>query len=620
MTSLIILSPLIGFALISLFLFRWKKLCGWISVGSLLIPFVLIVQLFMQMQSNPSSFPQVISVPWISIMGLHFELGLLFDQLSILMGLLVSGVGSLIFIFSMGYMEEDKGYSRFFAYLALFASAMLGIVFSNNFVQTFIFWELVGLASYLLIGFWFSKDSAADASKKAFLVNRVGDFGFILGILFLWFLSDPTGVSRTVDFAGLAQSIPTQVQLGVISSGAILLAGLLILCGVIGKSAQLPLHVWLPDAMEGPTPVSALIHAATMVAAGVYLLARTFFIFTISEELLTIVAIIGGLSAITAATMAVCQSDIKRVLAFSTMSQLGFMVLAMGLAGPVSGMYHLLTHGFFKALLFLGSGCIIHAVHTQNLFEMGGLSKKMPITTLTFLIGTLALCGLFPTSGFFSKEEILTLAHGHSMLAFIVVLGTTFLTSFYMGRVFSLTFLGPQRKPSDIHESPFILLFPLIVLSFFSIFAGFFGIPELLGRAAHESHHGTEGNFLALISTGVILFGLISSYLIYGRKTQSQDPLSKGLGPLYTLFERKYFIDEIYNFYVSKIQQPFARLCDITNEWIAIKALSHWTGIVVYQVGNVSRKLLTGNVQTYALILAVQIVVIFTLVVILFKL
>lgn len=600
MYPFIILSPFLAFALISLFLQSRRRLSAWIATGSILVSFILIAKLFLALFGIGAP-PEEIRMTWLALPGLSFEMGILIDRLSILMGLLVSGVGSLIFLYSMGYMEEDPGASRYFAYLALFAASMLGIVFSPNFIQIFVFWELVGLASYLLIGFWFAKDAAADAGKKAFMVNRAGDFGFILGIIFLWFLSDPIGVNRTLDFARLASILPS------IPESTLFIAGLLIFCGVVGKSAQFPLHVWLPDAMEGPTPVSALIHAATMVAAGVYLLARAFFLFTLSNELLLVIAVTGALTAFMAASMAVAENDIKRVLAYSTVSQLGFMVLAMGLSGPVSGMYHLLTHGFFKALLFLGAGCLIHTLHTQNLFELGGLAKRMPVTTISFLIGTFALCGLFPTSGFFSKEEILMLAFQKSPVLFTAAITTVFLTSFYMGRLFTLAFLGPERKPGAAHEAPFVMTLPVAILAILSLFGGYFGIPELLG----ETHHPESSLRITLISSGVVLAGLAGAFLVYGRKLRLEDPLARGLGPVHALLVKKYFMDDLYDFYVLKIQQPVAQFLELTNQWFVIKGLSNLSGEAVFRIGNLTRKLLTGNVQSYAFILVLQIVVVF---------
>ncbi|MBI4970425.1 MAG: NADH-quinone oxidoreductase subunit L [Candidatus Omnitrophica bacterium] len=612
MYSLIIASPFIAFVLISLFLQRFRLLSALVATASLLVSFGLILKLFLAVLGHENA-PAELTASWIALPGIDFQIGLLFDRLSILMGLLVSGVGSLIFIFSFGYMKGDPGFSRFFAFLSFFAAAMLGIVFATNFIQIFIFWELVGLASYLLIGFWFAKDAAADAGKKAFLVNRVGDFGFILGIIFLWYLSDPTtaGAHRTLNFAQLAAVIPGSLAAGTITASAILGAGLLIFCGIVGKSAQFPLHVWLPDAMEGPTPVSALIHAATMVAAGVYLLARVFFIFTLSHPLLEVVALIGGVTAFMAATMAVVEKDIKRILAYSTMSQLGFMVMAMGLSSPVAGMYHLLTHGFFKALLFLGAGAVIHAVHTQNIFDMGGLAKKMPVTAITFFIGTFALAGLFPTSGFFSKEEILTAAFDKSHFLFAVSLITVFLTSFYMGRLVTLAFFGTARNHHDVQEAPAVMTLPLIVLASFSLVGGYLHIPEhLVGSWPMEFFRNIDAAIIiTFISSGVVIAGLLISFLMY-RKNRTEDPLAKGLGPAYPLLTRKYFIDDLYNFYVLKIQQPFAALCEKANQLFVIKGLTNLTGEGLFLLGSLTRKALTGNVQTYTLYLAFQVLVI----------
>ncbi|MBI4398957.1 MAG: NADH-quinone oxidoreductase subunit L [Candidatus Omnitrophica bacterium] len=607
----ILLAPFLAFVTIALFTRRFRSLSALMAIGGLGISFALILKLFLSLLTT-GALPEPVEFSWLDLPGIHFGIGLLFDRLSILMGLLVSGVGTLIFIFSTGYMEDDPGYSRFFAYLSLFAVAMLGIVFSTNLIQTFLFWELVGLASYLLIGFWFEKNQAADAAKKAFMTNRVGDFGLMLGILLIWFVSGQalgSAEGRTVEFAQLARILPEGFASGTISGSVFFIAGLLIFCGVAGKSAQFPLHVWLPDAMEGPTPVSALIHAATMVAAGVYLMARIFFLFILSGELLQVVAAMGLLTALLGASLALMESDIKRVLAYSTMSQLGLMVMAMGLAYPVAGMYHLLTHGFFKALLFLGAGCVIHATHRQNIFELGGLFKRMPVTSMAFLMGMFALAGLFPFSGFFSKEEILQAALETSRFWFVGAEATTFLTAFYMGKLVWMVFLGHEKNHGETHEAPLVMTLPVMVLSFFSLAAGYFQIPELLGQASGETRTAHFGP-VAFISTAVVLVGLFASFFLYGLKKPAYEPLEKRLGPLGRLFARKFFIDDLYNFYVAKIQQPFAELCDRANELFVIKGLGHLAGRGLYQLGSLMKKSLTGNVQTYISVVVVQILII----------
>ena len=371
---LTLFAPLVATVLITLFTRRWKGLSAMLSIGAILLGFVLSLRLFALLAFHGQQhWPHTIQ--WLTIGNVRIEFGMTTDALSILMLLVVTGVGSAIHIYSLGYMKGDPGFSRFFACLSLFTFSMLGIVLANNFIQIFIFWELVGVSSYLLIGFWFEKPSAAEAGKKAFLVNRIGDFGMMLGILLLW------SYAGTFNFAELQQRLPS---LG-LSAGTLALIGTLIFCGAVGKSAQFPLHVWLPDAMEGPTPVSALIHAATMVAAGVYMLCRVFFLLAPSETALTLIAWIGGITAIMAATIAIAQNDIKRILAYSTLSQLGYMVMAVGLGGPTQAMFHLTTHAFFKALLFLGAGSVILALHhEQDIWKMGGLWKKTPITFWTF--------------------------------------------------------------------------------------------------------------------------------------------------------------------------------------------------------------------------------------------
>ena len=423
---IVLLLPLLAVLLTTLFTRRDGRLSAMISIVAVSLSFLVSIGLFVMMhriaEETGAKMATSSALDWISIPGIdgfNIELGLLLDPLSLLMLLVVTGVGAAIHVYSYGYMQHDPGMARYFTCLSLFTFSMLGIVLANNFVMMFIFWELVGVSSYLLIGFWHEKPSAADAAKKAFITNRLGDFGFILGILVIWLATQ-----GDLKFDALQARVTAHP--GVLGSlGCV--AGLLIFCGAMGKSAQFPLHVWLPDAMEGPTPVSALIHAATMVAAGVYMLCRVFFLFTVpvswpaslsfmgGASALDVIAWIGGFTALLAALIAVQQNDIKRILAYSTLSQLGYMVMAVGLStakdGPTPAMFHLVTHAFFKALLFLGAGSVILALHhEQNIWKMGGLKKKMPVTYWTFLIGTLALCGVPPLSGFYSKDSILASA------------------------------------------------------------------------------------------------------------------------------------------------------------------------------------------------------------------
>src|SRR6202167_4273271 len=396
---IILFLPLLAAAVITLFTLRCKTTSSLISIGAIVIGFVLSLVFINANGWHPAVTE--ISKNWLSIGDLHVDFGLKLDALSMMMLLIVTGVGGAIHIYPFGYMHEDKGMSRFFAFMSLFTFSMLGIVLANNFLMMFIFWELVGVSSYLLIGFWFEKPSAGDAAKKAFITNRLGDFGFLAGILMVW------GLLGSLNFGELQTAmLANPAALG---AGATI-AGLLIFCGAVGKSAQFPLHVWLPDAMEGPTPVSALIHAATMVAAGVYMLCRVYFLLEPSGAL-PVIAWVGGFTALLAAVIAIQQNDIKRILAYSTLSQLGYMVMAVGVSGPTPAMYHLTTHAFFKALLFLGAGSVILAMHhEQNIWKMGALRKKVPVTFWTFMAATLALCGLWPFSGFYSKDSILALA------------------------------------------------------------------------------------------------------------------------------------------------------------------------------------------------------------------
>lgn len=585
----LLFSPLASSLAILLFARRSKNLSFFFSILGIVTSFVCTLILANEILLKHQG-PWEVSYPWVQISQLTIPFGFLINPLAVMMLLVVTGIGSLIFLYSRQYMLEDESFPRFFAFLSLFAFSMIGIVVSNNLIQLFIFWELVGVSSYLLIGFWFNKASAANAGVKAFIANRVADFGFLCGIFLLWSVSD-IGQGRSFEITTLAQNLP-QIQTTLWPIIAFLL-----FCGVIGKSAQMPLHVWLADAMEGPTPVSALIHAATMVAAGIYLLARTFFVFEQAPQTLSIIAIVGGVTAFLAATMAVVENDIKRILAYSTLSQLGLMVMAVGLGGPSQGMFHLTTHAFFKALLFLGAGSVIYALHhEQDIWNMKGLFKQMPITGFTFLVGVLALSGIPPLSGFFSKDEIISLAFHHHNILFGLALATSFLTAFYMGRLFFVAFLGEADKHHPAHESPAIMTLPLIILAFFAIFGGFMNIPHLTyPQLEAEPLNWT----VAGISTLAGILGLSLAAVIYLRRPKV-DPLTQSLGPLYPLLKNKYYFDEVYAFYINQIQQPFAMILQRLERTIIVRLGVHGLTALSNGIGFVLRQCHNGIVQWYA--------------------
>jgi NADH-quinone oxidoreductase subunit L len=569
-------------------------------------------------EGEPTGFQH--EVVWIRVGDFTARFGVLVDRLSLLMSLVVTGVGLPIFVYSVGYMRDDEGFGRYFACLSLFAFSMLGIVLSTNLLQTFVFWELVGLSSYLLIGFWFGKDSAVEAGKKAFMVNRVGDFGFLTGIVLLYFTAkglmgaegDALGFADLAalyredgGYGRLAASVPPMLGMAVPA-----LAALLIFCGAVGKSAQVPLHVWLPDAMEGPTPVSALMHAATMVAAGVYLLCRTFFLFEPFPEALTVVAWVGGVTAFMAATIAVVQTDIKKVLAYSTLSQLGYMVMAVGLAGATAGMFHLTTHAFFKALLFLGSGSVIHACHTQEITEMGGLRRTMKSTWITWWIGTLALAGIFPFSGFFSKDEILAAAAhgggGGGTALLVVGLATAGLTAFYMMRTTFLAFHGEYRGHGHPHESPAVMTGPLWYLAVPAIGIGWIGFPAI-GWFQHEfgvlgvrpqGEHAFHWD-VAILGTGVALAGMLLGWLVYGARRISAEEWKRRLLPIHTLLSRKYYFDEAYGWLVGTVQQGVARGTDVFERNVLIRGVIDGLAAATRWAGGALRELQTGSIHTY---------------------
>src|SRR3989338_3728308 len=441
----ILLSPLAAAALILLAGVHRPKLSAAAAIAGLLTGFLCAVRLFLHAHGRHDALLFESSVSWIALPGLTIPFGVLIDPLSLLMALIVTGVGSLIFIYAAGYMAEDAAVSRFYGLLSLFAFSMLTIVLATNWIQLFIGWELVGFSSYMLIGHWYAKPSAAEAGKKAFMVNRVADFGFMLGILALWAASSPTVSQRSFHFLTLERQLSSAIQAGLIPAGTLTLIGLLLFCRPLGKSAQFPLHVWLPDAMEGPTPVSALIHARTVVAAGVYLLCRAFWLFSGLPEVMTVIMWVGGATAFLSACLALVENDLKRILAYSTLSQLGYMVMAVGLGCRAEGMYHLTTHAFFKALLFLSAGSVMHATHELDIWKLGGLRRSMRWTSLCFLVGALSLGGFPGLSGFFSKDEILVLAHERQLGIYELAMLTVGLTAFYTARAWFVAFSGSSR-------------------------------------------------------------------------------------------------------------------------------------------------------------------------------
>jgi len=546
--------PLAAFTVIVFFTHRHRTLSAGISIGAILTAFALSLPILFSVLADHG--PHEFSIPWLDFGTWKIELGLLIDPLTAVMLLVVTIVSSCVQIYSVGYMHGDPRYSRYFAYLSLFTFSMLGLVLSNSFAEIFIFWELVGLTSYLLIGFWFEKQSASDAGKKAFITTRTGDLGFIIGILIV-FLACGTFNFREVFH---------HIEQGTFAAGLVTAAAIFLFAGAVGKSAQFPLHVWLPDAMEGPTPVSALIHAATMVAAGVYLVARTMTIFAASETASLVVAIIGITTSLLAASIGLVQNDIKRVLAYSTVSQLGYMIMALGLGGYTAGTFHLMTHAFFKALLFLAAGSVIHAVHTNDLQEMGGLGRKMKTTAATMFIASFSIAGIFPLSGFWSKDEIIATAAQHPVF-FVLALMVAFMTAFYMFRLCFLTFTGEPRdhhKYDHAHESPRSMTGPLVFLAVLSVCAGWVGIPWLEHGFSSfvyhgEPHHAAPNVLLMLVSLVVGLSGIGLAYLMYYKKSISADAIAEKFKPIHTLLYNKYYFDEIYD---ATIVKPIYALCD----------------------------------------------------------
>jgi len=598
-----------------------RKTAAALAIGSLSISLLLSLFAFAQVAaswSHGQAVRETVNFTWMQTGASNVDLGWVLDPLAAVMLVMVSFVGLLIFIYSIGYMKHDENFTRFFCFMSLFAGAMLGVVIANSMLLLFMCWELVGLTSYLLIGFWYQKPSAAAAAKKAFLTTRVGDIFFLLGIVWLF---DQTGTllfynngAGSLEAGALAALLSQHAALGLTAAGAI---GLLIFAGAAGKSGQLPLHVWLPDAMEGPTPVSALIHAATMVAAGVYLVARVYPLMQAgalaggTTTALTVVTWVGASTAVFAALIAVAQNDIKRILAYSTVSQLGYMMAGLGMGGVAVGMFHLITHAFFKALLFMGAGSVIHGCHEeQDIRKMGGLKADMPVTFATYGIGMLALCG-FPLlfSGFWSKDGILEAAQHWSAAKapfYLLVFGAL-LTAFYMTRQVAYVFYGHWRGHKAAHESPGVMTVPLAILAFFALTLGFIGTPAwpwfksfLDGHASSFDLHGfAEPGLMMLMATSslVVFLGLALGWWIYGDRTtrpQDADALERTVPPLWALLRDKFYIDELYGSTVIAFYSWWACVSD----WLDRKV---WGGVVagvagIFRLGAQMNRFLDTNV------------------------
>ena len=581
---IILLAPLLSAVFITLFTQKMRDLSALISVGAVLISFVCVCLLAFQ----PNGL-QVAQFHWLDFgPSFNVSIGFSIDKLSKGMLFVVTGVGALIHIYSLGYMAGDDGKSRYFAGLSLFMFSMLGIVFANNFVMMFIFWELVGVSSYVLIGHWFQQPAPPAAANKAFITNRIGDFGFMLGILMLWL------ACGSVYFPNIQNAMLHHAM----SPGYLTAATLLVFCGAAGKSAQFPLHVWLPDAMEGPTPVSALIHAATMVAAGVYMLARVFFLVQASHTAQVWIAGIGILTSVMAALIATQQNDIKRILAYSTLSQIGYMICAIGLASKEAAMFHLFTHAFFKALLFLGAGAIIYGTHhEQDIWKMGGLKNRFPSVFLTFAIGTLALTGCPLLSGFFSKDAIISAAQqGHHEIIFSLALGTAFLTAFYMFRLVVVVFYGRTRSEGARHghQPPGVMSIPLIILAVASVIAGYSFVAGHFVDLPHEAH----ANFIVMaLSVLVFVLGAGLAWTLYSGK----DSEPYHIHPL----AHRFYIDEIYATLIAWTQDLLASFCATFDRWILDGFIVRGLSGSAWVTGFILRFLQLGNLQAYAFLFGI---------------
>ncbi|MDB5137567.1 MAG: nuoL [Mucilaginibacter sp.] len=599
-----------------------KSVIGFVGSLVVLLSFGLSVAVFLQVKSSGAPI-NVNLFDWFVVGRFKVEFAFLIDQLSALMLLIITGVGFLIHLYSVGYMHSDEGFGKFFSYLNLFIFFMLLLVMGSNYLIMFIGWEGVGLCSYLLIGFWYTNPDYADAAKKAFIMNRIGDLGFIIGIFLI--ISIFGSVTFSDIFPKAATMAPGSVPFTLIT--------ILLFIGAVGKSAQIPLFTWLPDAMAGPTPVSALIHAATMVTAGVYMVARSNILFTMSPVTMTIIAVIGLATAVFAALIALSQTDIKKVLAYSTVSQLGYMFLGLGVGAYTGAFFHVLTHAFFKALLFLGAGSVIHGMsNEQDMRKMGGLKGKLPITFITMLIGTLAISGIPPFAGFFSKDEILAHAFAHSTTMYVIGVITAMFTSFYMFRMLYLTFFGKFRGTAEqehhLHESPPTMTIPLIVLAILSIVGGFIGIPEVLGghhwlehflapvfeksaALLPDSHltSSTEISLMVASVTGAVL-ALIYAYVRYVKNSHVPVGDSEERPGLVSLSYHKFYIDEIYDWLIRKPLDGLSIFFYKVVDLLVIDGFINGLGKISVRSSKGLRLLQTGNVGFYIFMMVIGIIAI----------
>ena len=598
------------------------RISSYITIAAVAGSLGLSIWTLLTVMGAPDHVMDIAPINWLVVGNFSFQIGILMDSLTAVMLVVVTTVSLMVQIYSQGYMKGDAGYHRYYAWMSLFTASMLGLVLADSLLMMFVFWEMVGLCSYLLIGFWFHRPSAANAAKKAFIVTRLGDLGFLVALLILF------ANTGTFDI----ESIRDLAITGVLAGSTLTWAAIGIFAGAAGKSAQFPLHIWLPDAMEGPTPVSALIHAATMVAAGVFLVARTLPLFENSVPAMNTVAVIGAFTAIFAASMGLVATDIKRVIAYSTISQLGYMMLGLATGGVAVGIFHLFNHAFFKALLFLGSGSVNHATDTFDMRLMGGLRKVMPWTSTLFIIAALSLAGIWPLSGFWSKDEILVSAWDSNRFLFYLVMITVFMTAFYIFRVYFLTFGGKYRggarehgdshgghgKP---HESPMVMIIPMLVLGVLSVVSGFWNVGGQFNALMGEGH-GTQGFFTGLfgvfthgplpwISLIIALGGIFLAYAMYSAKWVSPENIGRAFKPIYTVFYNKYWMDQLYENIITRMaligglftgfQKFDSNVVDGAPNGVA--GLTAGTGKVI-------RKTVGGQMQVYALTIGLGIVAI----------